>query len=123
MLVFTMLICWGADIVGTVARCFWFHFVFRKVPQRGGDSEDKHNRTKISTKGFQDVFYKTIKFATYRENRAISFRSGTGNVSLGMSTIQNYNAIDFNPRIRSGHSILPNSTKRVVVDHFRLVCG
>ena len=27
-IVFLMLLLWGADIVGTIARCFWFLFLF-----------------------------------------------------------------------------------------------
>ena len=128
-LVFTILICWVADIVGTFARCFWLPFDFSKVPQRGGDSEDKHNRIQISTKGFQDFFYKTIKFVTVRTIRAITFQSGTGNVSLRMSTIHKYNAIDFNTAFPKDLKWAFDTTKSNKSNKacnrrpFRLVCG
>ena len=125
-LVFTILIFWGVDIVGTVARCFWCPFVFSKVPQRGVESEDKHNRTQISTKGLQDVFYKAIKFVTDRTIRAIAFRSGTGNVSLRMSTINYYNAIDFNTAFHKDSNWAFDTTESNKARNrrpFRLVCG
>ena len=96
-LLFLMLLQWGADVVGTVARCYWFPFVYSKM--KGGDSNtegDKHNRTKVWTKGFRDTLFKIIKLPGNRVLRAIAFRSGTGNVSLAMSTIHHYNRFDFN---------------------------
>ena len=62
ILLFSMLLQWGADVVGTVARCYWYPFVYSKL--KGGDSNtesDKHNRTKVSTNGFRDTLFKIIK--------------------------------------------------------------
>lgn len=121
-----MLIGWGAGIVGTVARCFWFPFVFSKVPQWGGNSKDKHNQTEILTKGFQDVFYKTIKLVTDLTICTIAFQSGIANVSLGMSTIHNYNVIDFNTAFPNDLKWAFDTTKSNIARNcqtFWLVCG
>jgi hypothetical protein len=129
ILLFSMLLQWGADVVGTVARCYWFPFVYSKM--KGGDSNtetDKHNRTKVTTKGFRDTLFKTIKLPSNRILRAIAFRSGTGNVSLAMSTIHHYNRFDFN-------TAFPKDSKWAALNErqesnetrnrrpFRLVCG
>ena len=95
-LLFSMLLQWGADVVGTVARCYWFPFVYSKMKGGSTTEGDKHNRTKVSTKGYRDTLFKTIKLPFNRVLRAIAFRSGTGNVSLAMSTIHNYNMFDLN---------------------------
>ena len=128
-LLFSMLLQWGADVVGTVARCYWFPFVYSKM--KGGDSNtegDKHNRTKVWTKGFRDTLFKIIKLPGNRVLRAIAFRSGTGNVSLAMSTIHHYNRFDFN-------TAFPKDSKWAFLNErqesnetrnrrpFRLVCG
>jgi hypothetical protein len=124
VLVFEMLLRWGADIVGTVARCFWFPFVYSKVPQQG-ETSDKHNRTQISTKGFRDVFYKTYKHLHVRI-RAVAFRSGTGNVSLAMSTVHNFHCFDFNtafPKDSKWAFDQAESQETRNRRPFRLVCG
>ena len=41
MFVFSMLLLWGADVVGTVARTHWFPFVYNKL--QTDNTEDKHN--------------------------------------------------------------------------------
>ena len=97
-LVFSKLLPAGADLVGTVARCFWFPFVYNKMTNVDSNNTeaDKHNRTKVTTKGFRDTLYKTLKLPGNRVLRAIAYRTGTGNVSLAMSTVHDFNAYDFN---------------------------
>ena len=128
MLLFSMLLQWGADVVGTVARCYWFPFVYTKMKDGNTTEGDKHNRTKVSTKGFRDTLFKIIKLPGNRVLRAIAFRSGTGNVSLAMSTIHHYNRFDFN-------TAFPKDSKWAFLNErqesnetrnrrpFRLVCG
>ena len=129
-LLFSMLLQWGADVVGTVARCYWYPFVYSKM--KGGDSNtterDKHNRTKVSTKGFRDTLFKTIKLPSNRILRAIAYRSGTGNVSLAMSTIHHYNRFDFNtafPKDSKWASLNEQQESNETRNNrpFRLVCG
>ena len=127
-LLFSMLLKWGADVVGTVARCYWYPFVYSKMKGADNTEGDKHNRTKVPTKGFRDTLFKTIKLPLNRIVRAIAFRSGTGNVSLAMSTLHNYNAFDFN-------TAFPKDSKWAFLNErqesnesrnsrpFRLVCG
>ena len=128
MLLFSMLLQWGADVVGTVARCYWYPFVYSKMKGGSTTEGDKHNRTKVSTKGFRDTLFKTIKLSGNRVLRAIAFRSGTGNVSLAMSTMHNYNMFDLN-------TAFPKDSKWAFLNEqqesnetrnnrpFRLVCG
>ena len=128
MLLFSMLLQWGADVVGTVARCYWFPFVYSKMKDGNTTEGDKHNRTKVTTKGFRDTLFKIIKLPGNRVLRAIAFRSGTGNVSLAMSTIHHYNRFDFN-------TAFPKDSKWAFLNErqesnetrnrrpFRLVCG
>ena len=128
-LLYSMLLPWGADVVGTVARCYWYPFVYSKI--KGGDANsdtDKHNRTKVSTQGFRDTLFKTIKLPSNRILRAIAYRSGTGNVSLAMSSIHHSNMFDFN-------TAFPKDSKWAHLNErqesnetrnqrpFRLVCG
>ena len=129
-LVFCMLLFWGADVHGTVKRTHWFPFIYNKLPQ-GNDAEDKFDRTKVSAKGYRDMFYKTYKYfngAVRKTVRAIAYRSGTGNVSLAMTTIHNHIGIDFNTTFpkdvvwsfRTRHEESDEERNR---RPFRLVCG
>jgi hypothetical protein len=77
----------GADVVGTVARCFWYPLTFTKGKVKTIEA-DQHNRIEIRMKGAKDLFYKTLTWANAKI-RATCYRTGTGTVavSLAMSTI------------------------------------
>jgi hypothetical protein len=59
-LLFLFLLQCGADVVGTVARCFWYPFTFTKGKPSATIEADQHNRIEIRMKGAKDVFYKTL---------------------------------------------------------------
>ena len=59
-LLFDFILRCGSDVVGTVARCFWYRFTFVKGKSNGTEA-DKYDRTEIPMKGQKDVFYKTLK--------------------------------------------------------------
>jgi len=102
-LVFDKLLMWGADVVGTVARCFWYPFTFKKGKPSNDDGVDKFNRTEISMKGYKDIFYKTLKYF-HIKIRATCYRTGTGTaVSLAMSTVHHGPIIDLNLSFPKDH--------------------
>ena len=50
LLLFSLLLEWGANVVGTIAQYYWFPFVYSKMESGDANTEtDKHNRTKVST--------------------------------------------------------------------------
>jgi hypothetical protein len=56
-LLFLFLLQCGADVVGTVARYFWYPFTFTKRKATTIEA-DQRNRIEIRMKGAKDVFYK-----------------------------------------------------------------
>ena len=56
-LLFTCLLPWGADVVGTVMRCFWYPFTYDKMDRK---NKDKYDRTQVQMKGYKDAWYKTL---------------------------------------------------------------
>jgi hypothetical protein len=50
-LLFLFLLQCGADVVGTIARCFWYPFTFTKGKPQATQEPDQHNRIKIRMKG------------------------------------------------------------------------
>jgi hypothetical protein len=102
-LLFLFLLQCGADVVGTVARCFWYPFTFTKGKQSATQEADQHNRIEIKMKGAKDVFYKTLKWAG-ANIRATCYRPGTGTaVSLAMSTIHHGPLFDLNLSFPKDH--------------------
>ena len=92
-LIFSQLLQWGADIVGTVARAPFFPFVYDKLDRMKSDAT---GRMIVPMKGYRDVLYANLKWAG-QNLRALCFRSGTGTaVSLAMSTLHQGQTFDLN---------------------------
>ncbi|OEU17716.1 hypothetical protein FRACYDRAFT_238144 [Fragilariopsis cylindrus CCMP1102] len=109
-LLFLFLLKCGADVVGTVARCFWYPFTFTKGKVTAIPEVDTHNRIEIRMKGAKDVFYKTLKWGTAKI-RATCYRTGTGTaVSLAMSTIHHGPLFDLNLAFPKDHKWYFNRT-------------
>ena len=96
-LLFDFLLPWGADVVGTVARCAWYPFTFSRLKSTSTSNDgDPHGRIEVSMKGYKDVFYRTLNWAN-KKIRATCYRSGTGTaVSLAMSSIHHQPVFDLN---------------------------
>ena len=93
-LLFNKLWKWGADVVGTVARSFWFPFVFDKRDEK---KDDEHGRSVVSMKGYRDVLYASLTTGEERKLQTLAFRSGTGTaVSLAMSSLHHGRVMDLN---------------------------
>ena len=107
-LLFDFILRCGGDVVGTVARNFWYPFTFIKGKRKETDdaaatTADIHNRTEIPMKGQKDVFYKTLQWAGSKI-RATCYRSGTGTaVSLAMSSIHHNPIYDLNLAFPKDH--------------------
>ena len=99
-LVFMILLPWGADTVGTVARTFWYPFTFSKMKQRPGaiaDTTDPHDRVIVPMKGYKDALYRTLSWRNNVKICATAYKSGTGTaVSLAMLTVHHYPVFDLN---------------------------
>jgi hypothetical protein len=99
-LLFTCLLPWGADVIGTVMRCFWYPFTYDKMDRK---KKDKFGRTQVQMKGYRDVWYKTLSFQ-HAKLRATCYRSGTGTaVSLAMTSIHHTQMFDFNLAFPKDH--------------------
>ena len=93
--------------------------------QVGNANTDKHNLTQISTKGYSNVIYKSYKHMHARI-RAVAFRSGTGNVSLAMSTVHHFQCFDFNTAFPKDSKWAFDQNESQETRNrrpFRLVCG
>ncbi|OEU22028.1 hypothetical protein FRACYDRAFT_232182 [Fragilariopsis cylindrus CCMP1102] len=109
-LLFVFLLKCGADVIGTVARCFWYPFTFTKGKVTAIPEVDTHNRIEIRMKGAKDVFYKTLKWGTAKI-RATCYRTGTGTaVSLAMSTLHHGPLFDLNLSFPKDHKWYFNPT-------------
>ncbi|OEU09246.1 hypothetical protein FRACYDRAFT_248581 [Fragilariopsis cylindrus CCMP1102] len=110
-LLFLFLLKCGADVVGTVARCFWYPFTFTKGKVTAIPEVDTHNRIEIRMKGAKDVFYKTLKWGPSAKIRATCYRPGTGTaVSLAMSTLHHGPLFDLNLSFPKDHKWYFNRT-------------
>ena len=99
-LLFTCLLPWGADVVGTVMRCFWCPFTCDKMDRA---KKDKFDRTQVQMKGCEDAWCKTLSFPRAKI-RATCCQSGAGTaVSLAMLSTHHSKTLDFNLAFPKDH--------------------
>ena len=109
-LLFGILLKCGADVLGTVARTFWFPFSFEKT-SHPTNTVDRHGRIVVPMKGSWDIFAKKIRYRHRHLLRALCYRSGTGSaVSTAMTTLHDNNILDLNLRSPSDRNWYFNRT-------------
>jgi hypothetical protein len=101
-LLFGFLLKCGADVVGTVKRCFWFPFTY------GLRGKAKMNKISdvpqfIPLKGYKNVWHKSFTYLNTKR-QAVFYQSGTGSMLLlAMSSIHHERILDFNLAFPKDH--------------------